>query len=81
MYTLQKKLQQAVFTYACHVKSAELDISFADCWKAMCPSRSLPAIPDWPPEKSKDLLNGMRSANEFAESVCEKYEIRASLGY
>ena len=81
MNTLQKEFQQAVFTYACHVKSAELDISFADCWKAMCPSRPLPVIPEGPPEKSKDLLNGMRSANEFAEKVCEKYDIKASVRY
>ena len=76
MKTLQKELQQAVLVYVCHVKSAELAVDFGDCWKAMFPRRPQPSVPEWSADKSKDLLIGMRSVNDFADGICRKYEIQ-----
>ena len=33
------------------------------------------AVPDWPPDLSRNLLLGMRQQNEFIDALCAKYEI------
>ena len=75
MSELEEKVRKAAFTYLCHVKSHELQLSFVEFWQAMRPSEPAPPSPDWPPELSRNLLAGMRQENEFIDALCAKYEV------
>ena len=75
MSELEEKVRKAAFTYLCHVKSHELQLSFDEFWQAMRPSEPAPPPPDWPPELSRNLLAGMRQENEFIDALCLKYEL------
>ena len=75
MSELEEKVRKAAFTYLCHVKSHELQLSFDEFWQAMRPSEPAPPSPDWPPELSRNLLAGMRQENEFIDALCTKYEM------
>ena len=75
MSRLEEKVRRAAYTYVCHVKSTELELSFDDFWAAICPADSKPQAPDWPIALSRDLLAGMRSNNDFVDALCRKYEI------
>ena len=76
MSELEEKVRKAAFTYLCHVKSHELQLSFDEFWQAMRPSEPAPPSPDWPPELSRNLLAGMRQENEFIDALCAKYELQ-----
>ena len=75
MSRLEDKVRRAAYTYVCHVKSTELELSFDDFWTAICPAESTPTAPDWPIAFSRDLLTGMRESNDFVDALCRKYEI------
>jgi len=72
---LEDKVRRAAYTYVCHVKSTELELSFEDFWTAICPAEPPPTVPDWPIAFSRDLLTGMRESNDFVDALCKKYEI------
>ena len=75
MSELEEKVRKAAFTYLCHVKSHELQLSFDEFWQAMRPSEPAPPSPNWPPELSRNLLVGMRQENDFIDALCAKYEV------
>ena len=75
MSRLEDKVRRAAYTYVCHVKSTELELSFEDFWTAICPAEPTPTVPDWPIAFSRDLLTGMRESNDFVDALCRKYEI------
>ena len=75
MPRLEDKVRRAAYTYVCHVKSNELELSFDDFWAAICPAEPIPKAPDWPIAFSRDLLVGMRAGDEFVDALCRKYEI------
>ena len=75
MSRLEDKVRRAAYTYVCHVKSTELELSFEDFWTAICPAEPAPTVPDWPIAFSRDLLTGMRESNDFVDALCKKYEI------
>ena len=75
MSRLEDKVRRAAYTYVCHVKSAELELSFDDVWTAICPAEPTPTAPDWPFAFSRDLLTGMRESNDFVDALCKKYEV------
>ncbi len=75
MSSLDSEMRRAAMTYVCHVKSADLNIAFAELWQAIFPSEPTPQLPAWPAATSKDLLVGMRAGNEFVEALCIKYEV------
>ena len=75
MPRLEERVRRAAYTYVCHVKSTELELSFDVLWVAICPAEPMPKAPDWPIAFSRDLLVGVRAENEFVDALCRKYEI------
>ncbi|NDH41811.1 MAG: hypothetical protein EBY45_15650 [Gammaproteobacteria bacterium] len=72
---LEAELRRAALQYVCHVKAAELEVSFEECWRAMFPTDDAPPEPPWAADNSRHLLVGMREKNSFVEALCQKYEI------
>ena len=75
MSQLQTELRRVAQQYVCHVKAAELDVSFGDCWRAMFPREQVLPEPNWDAESSRHLLLGMRAKNDFVEALCRKYQV------